>query len=334
MPDATFDCFLVEKDAQGQVRRGPARRTLDELPAGDVLIAVEYSSLNYKDALSASGHPGVTRNYPHIPGVDAAGTIVESTAAEFRAGDDVLVTGYDLGQDTWGGFAQYVRVPAGWVVPRPKRLTARQAMIFGTAGFTAAQCVDALLSRGLVPETGEVLVTGATGGVGSVAVAILSKLGFRVAAVTGKTTAGPYLERLGAASILGREAVHDDSGKPLLSARWAAAVDTVGGTTLATVVRSLAPRGTVACCGLVGGTELPLSVFPFILRGVALVGIDSATCPQEIRRRLWLRLAAEWKPDQLEDIATAETDLAGLDEHIERILAGQVTGRVLVRPTR
>jgi acrylyl-CoA reductase (NADPH) len=326
-----FRCYLVTKDESGKAHAAVTYKSIDELPAGDILIRVAWSSLNYKDGLSASGHAGVTRKYPHVPGIDAAGTVVDSKSAEIRPGAEVLVTGYDLGQNTWGGFAEYVRVPAGWVVPLPQGLTLRESMIYGTAGFTAAQCVDALVRHGVAPSQGNVLVTGASGGVGSLAVALLAKTGYRVVASSGKPSAHDLVKMAGAAEIISRQEVHDTSDKPLLPTRWSGAVDTVGGDTLATVVRSLDRGGCVAACGLVGGTGLKLTVYPFLLRGVDLAGIDSAECPMDTRRRLWQRLATEWKPACLERLA-AEVDFSGLPARIEQILAGQVAGRVLVKP--
>ena len=327
-----FRCYLVSKDEAGKAHAAVTHKAIDELPPGDVLIRVAYSSLNYKDALSATGHPGVTRKYPHVPGVDAAGTVVDSRAAEFRPSDEVLVTGYDLGQNTSGGFSEYVRVPAGWVVPLPPGLTLRESMMYGTAGFTAAQCVAALAHHGIGPASGDVLVTGASGGVGCLAVALLARLGYRVVAASGKTSAHDLLKLAGAAEIVPREEVLDTSDKPLLPTRWSGAVDTVGGGTLATVVRSLRRAACVAACGLVGGTSLPLSVYPFILRGVDLAGIDSAECPMPTRRKLWQHLATDWKPACLERLAT-EVSLTELGAKIEQILAGQIAGRVVVKPS-
>lgn len=322
---------MVRKTTDGRVAAGVEAIALDDLPAGDVVIRVAYSSLNYKDALACQGHPGVVRSFPHVPGVDCAGTVVESESADYQPGDEVLVTGYELGAGHWGGFAAYVRVPNEWIVRLPADLPLRDAMIYGTAGFTAAQCVTAIVEHGIDPERGPVVVTGATGGVGSLAVAILAKLGYDVAAVTGKREQHDWLRRLGARMILGRDELVDTSDRPLLSARWAAAVDTVGGRPLATLLRSIDHRGCVAACGLVAGAELALTVYPFILRGVTLAGIDSAEVPQADRQRLWDKLAADWRPDSLESLAH-EVTLAGLPEQIEKILAGQVRGRVLVKP--
>ena len=324
-------CYYVVKPDRGTASAQVTRRPIEELPAGDVLIRVAYSSLNYKDALSATGHPGVTRKFPHVPGIDAAGTIVESAASEWKAGDEVLVTGYDMGQNTWGGYAESVRVPAGWVVRRPEGLSLRECMILGTAGFTAGMGLDALVERGVSPARGEIVVTGASGGVGCLAVALLAKAGYQVVASTGKTSAHDLLKRLGAARVIGRDEVKDASDKPLLASRWAGAIDTVGGNTLATLVRSAHRDGCITCCGLVGGIDLPLTVYPFILRGVELVGIDSAECPRERRLRVWKKLATEWKPADLEQLAI-ESSLNQLGPHIQEILAGRNTGRVLVTP--
>lgn len=331
MENATFRCFFVDKDGSGMVRGQVTSRRLAELPEGAVTIRGLWSSLNYKDALAATGHGGVVRKFPHVPGIDAAGEVTASSVPEFPPGAEVLVTGYELGSGRWGGWAEYVRVPAEWVVPLPQGLTLRESMIFGTAGFTAAQCVAALQLNGVKPDSGEVVVTGATGGVGCLSVMILGKLGYRVVAVTGKPEMHDRLRAWGAARIIAREEVVSDSPKPLLNASWAGAVDTVGGRTLATILRATQLDGCVAACGLVGGTDLPLTVYPFILRGVTLAGIDSASCPREPRLAIWKRLAGEWKPENLESVVTVST-LAGLSEHVPKMLQGQVSGRVLVEP--
>jgi acrylyl-CoA reductase (NADPH) len=325
-----FACHMVRKDGN-RVAARVEMITEDQLPDGDVLVRVAYSSLNYKDALACQGHPGVVRSFPHVPGIDCAGTIVETSSEEYRLGEEVLVTGYELGAGHWGGFSQYVRVPAEWIVRLPPGLSARGAMINGTAGFTAAQCVTAIVERGIGPERGPVVVTGATGGVGSLAVAILAKLGYRVAAVTGKADMRDWLRRLGAAEVLGRDEVDDNSDRPLLAARWAAAVDTVGGRPLATILRSIEHRGCVAACGLVAGAALELTVYPFILRGVTLAGIDSAKCPRAQRLEMWQKLADPWRIDRLDDLAQ-EATLDELPQRVEQILAGQMVGRTLVVP--
>ena len=335
IPDR-FPCLMVRKDADGIV--SAAVETIGwhdlvgaALPTGDVAIQVAYSSLNYKDALAARGHPGVVASFPHVPGIDCAGTVVESASSQYRTGDKVLVTGYELGEGRWGGFAAYVRVPADWIVPLPAELTVREAMIYGTAGFTAAQCVTAIVDHGITPEAGEIVVTGSTGGVGSIAVAILAQLGYQVAAVTGKADRHDWLRELGAAKILNRDDVTDTSDQPLIKSRWAAAVDTVGGQPLATIVRSIGHRGLVAACGLVAGTELPLSIHPFILRGVTLAGIDSAKCPRPRRLEMWQKLAGPWRVERLDQLAD-EVTLDEVLQRVEQILAGQVVGRTLVVP--
>jgi len=295
-----------------------------------VLIRVSYSSLNYKDALSASGNRGVTRNFPHTPGIDAAGTVAESSVSEFAEGDEVIVTGYDLGMNTAGGFGQYIRVPASWVIKRPAGLSLREAMILGTAGLTAALCVDKLEQAGLEPGGGPVLVTGATGGVGSIAVALLARLGYTVAAVTGKADQADFLRKLGAGQILERSVVQTGAEKPLLKEQWGGAVDTVGGDILFNVVKSLQRGASVACCGLTAGTGFQASVLPFILRGVNLLGVDSVEIPLVVKASMWDRLSVQWKLPNLDELVR-EISLQDLPTEIERILAGQQVGRMLVR---
>lgn len=326
-----FPAFVVRKDAADRVTARVEQLRLNSLPAGDVTIRVAYSSLNYKDALASEGHPGVVRAFPHVPGIDCAGTVVESASPDFRAGDRVIVTGYDLGAGHWGGYAGFVRVPADWIVRLPDSLSLRDAMIYGTAGFTAAQCVSAIVARGIEPKQGPVVVTGSTGGVGSLSVAILAKLGYEVQAVTGKREHHDWLRRLGTHSILERDEVFDATDRPLLPSRWAAAIDTVGGQPLATILRSTQYRGCVAACGLVAGTDLPLTIYPFILRGVTLAGIDSAKCPMRERLEMWHKLAGPWHITQLADIAE-EITLDELPDRIQKILAGQIVGRTVVVP--
>jgi putative YhdH/YhfP family quinone oxidoreductase len=326
----TMRCLLITKREDGGIERRMATVPEADLPAGEVLVRVQYSSLNYKDALAATGHPGVVSRFPHVPGIDAAGTVVESSSAKLRTGDEVIVTSFELGAGRWGAYAEFIRVPADWVVPLPNGLTLRESMIFGTAGFTAALSLEAILRQGVQPSMGEVAVTGASGGVGTLAVALLAQAGFRVVAVSGKPNTAELLRRLGAAEILPREAVIDSSGKPLLKARWAAAVDTVGGAVLSTLLRTTHEHGCVAACGLVGGAELPLTVYPFILRGVTLAGINSATYPAEARPILWAKLAGPWKPKLLDELAT-EVSVVDLEPKIQDILAGRSVGRVVVR---
>lgn len=322
-------CFQVTKDEHGQVRRQVVPLPIDRLPPGEVLIRVHFSSLNYKDALAAEAHPGVVRTLPHVPGIDAAGSVESDASGTYRAGEEVLVTSYGLGAEQWGGWSDLIRVPAQWVVPRPQGLTLREAMILGTAGFTAAQCVQALLTNGINPNAGEVVVTGATGGVGCLAVMMLAQLGFTVVAVTGKPDLEAKLISWGASRVIGRSEVASDSPKPLLPGKWAGGIDTVGGQTLATILRETKNYGVVAACGLVGGTELPLTVHPFILRGVILAGISSQSLPAERRQQVWQQLAGPWKPRQLDDVATT-IGLDNLEEAIQRILRGQIVGRTVV----
>ncbi len=329
MNDAKFSCFLVEKDDAGNIRRGVNERSINDLPPGDVIVRVAYSSLNYKDALAAEGHPGVVRKLPHVPGIDAAGTVVETSDARFRTGQEVVVTGYELGAPRWGGWSELIRVPADWIVPLPSGLSLKETMVLGTAGFTAAQCVHAIVLNGVVPDDGEILVTGATGGVGCLALRLLAKLGYAVVAVTGKEKLKPKLYEWGAGRVLSREEAVSTSDKPLLSTFWAGAVDTVGGSTLATIIRETKPYGVVAACGLVGGTDLPLTVHPFILRGVTLAGIGSSLLPHDRRLEIWRKLSHEWRLDSLDELTTT-LGLADLEPNIQRILKGEIIGRTVV----
>ena len=325
-----FDCFLVSEDAPGTVRAGSGQATLDELPAGDVLIEVAWSSLNYKDALAARGHRGVAARLPHVPGIDASGVVVHSASQCCGVGQPVIVTGHELGAGQWGGWCRYIRVPADWVIPLPPGLTLQSAMMYGTAGFTAAQCVQQLQHHGLQPGDGPIVVTGASGGVGCLAVKLLAKLGYEVFASSGKADATAWLQRLGASQILSRLELRSSSPRPLLSARWAGAVDTVGGETLGTLIRETRPHGCVTACGLVGGVKLQTTVYPFILRGVTLAGISASLCPLPQRREIWRLLAGPWALDDLP--ALVETvELADLAPQVDRILRGDVRGRVLVR---
>lgn len=326
---AKFKALVVEKTADKQFVRDIRERSLDDLPPGDLVVRVHFSSLNYKDALSATGHPGVTRQFPHTPGIDAAGEVVSCESGAFAPGEKVLVTGYDLGMETDGGFGQYIRIPSTWAVRLPTGLTLRESMALGTAGFTAALSVLKLERAGVRPEDGDILVTGATGGVGSIAVAILAGAGFSVVAATGKLDDADYLKSLGAASVIGRDEVAAGTKWPLLPERWAGAVDVVGGATLAAVLKSTKYGGTVTCCGLVGSPELTVNVYPFILRGVSLRGIDSVQCPRETREEIWQRLAATWKPARLGEVVT-ECTLAGLEKNIQAILKGGIRGRILL----
>jgi acrylyl-CoA reductase (NADPH) len=325
-----FKAFLVTEENNGSFTQSIATRSFDELPQkNEVLINVKYSSLNYKDALSATGHKGVTKKYPHVPGIDASGVVLTSTDGRFKPGDEVIVTGYDLGMNTSGGFAEYISVPADWVVPLPAGLNLKEAMMLGTAGFTAAYALHKMIECGQAPEAGPVLVTGATGGVGSLAVALLSNAGFEVIAATGKSEAHEYLKNIGASQIIDRSEVNDTSGKSLLRWKWAGAIDTVGGNVLSTVLKSCKAHGNVASMGNVLSVELHTTVFPFILNGINLLGVDSATCPMPVRKILWDKLAAEWKPATFEEIATSAS-LEDLKDYIPRILRGGMMGRIVI----
>jgi len=330
MASMTFKALVVEEAEPGRFTRRIVERRTADLPPGDVLVRVVYSSINYKDLLSATGNRGVTRRYPHTPGIDAAGVVVDSASGEFQPGDEVIVTSYDLGMNTDGGFGQFIRVPAGWVVPLPAGLTLRESMIYGTAGFTAALSIMALVENGLTPAAGEILVSGATGGVGGLAVSMLSKIGFKVAAVNGHVDQGDYLRQLGASRVIDPDEAIDGSGRPLLKAVWAGSVDSVGGELLATTLKSTAAYGVVACCGNAASADLPINVYPFILRGVRLVGIDSQNCPMTTRRRAWAQIAGDWKIAQAGSMVE-EVTLADLDSTIEKMLARQRRGRTIVK---
>ncbi|NLN94843.1 MAG: YhdH/YhfP family quinone oxidoreductase [Bacteroidales bacterium] len=324
-----FKALLVSEKPDGTFIQEVVKRKITDLPDNELLIKVNYSSLNYKDALSATGHKGVSKFYPHTPGIDASGLVAFSRDKRFKPGDEVIVTGYDLGMNTPGGFAEYISVPGDWVVPLPQSLSLKEAMMLGTAGFTAAYALYKLIEGGQKPENGPVLVTGATGGVGSLAVALLSKAGFEVIAATGKPDSADYLKALGANRITDRGEVNDTSGKPLMKPKWAGAIDTVGGNVLATVLKACQKHGNVAAMGNVLSVELHTTVFPFILNGINLLGVDSATCPMSIRQELWKKLGNEWKPDKLEMISS-QCYLEDLPEYISKILKGEMEGRKLL----
>lgn len=324
-----FKALVVEETSEDTFRRLVKNRKVEQLPGHNVLIRVNYSSLNYKDALSASGHRGVTQQFPHTPGIDAAGVVEESRDDRFHPGDRVIVTGYDLGQNTPGGFGQYIRVPGDWVVPLPAGLSFFESMALGTAGLTAAIGTHHLREHGVEAGNGPVLVTGATGGVGTMAVSILARLGYEVVTATGKTEQESFLKERGAASVIHRDDIQDRSSEPLLSSRWAGAMDTVGGSILDTVLRQTKHNGTVTCCGNVLGHQLHTNVYPFILRGVTLAGIDSGNCPMKLRRQLWKRLASSWKPRHLPEVSRS-CSLEELNSEIDLILKGGQIGRVVV----
>ncbi len=323
----TYKAFVVEETEGGFVRSIQTKRVAD-LPDNGVLIRVQYSSLNYKDALSASGNKGVTKNYPHTPGIDAAGVVEYSNDPSFAVGDEVVVTGNDLGMNTPGGYGQYINVPAEWVVKLPEGLTLKESMIIGTAGFTAAILVQNIVEK-VSSEDGEIVVTGATGGVGTLSVALLAKLGYEVIAVSGKESEKNFLLELGAKEVIGRDGLQDKEARPMLSAKYAGVVDTVGGTMLENMIKLTKPFGVVTCCGNVSSPKLDLTVFPFILRGVSLVGVSSQNTRYAVRQNIWKKLAAEWKLSSLLDVYT-EIKLEDLDEAINLILQGKIKGRTVV----
>ncbi len=322
--------LVVNTREDGTIVRSVESFTPGELAEGECRIQVHWSSLNFKDALASEGHRGVVRQLPLTPGIDAVGVVVESHSERFSAGDEVLATGHDFGVARDGGWSESLDAPAEQLVALPDGLSMRDAMIFGTAGFTAVQCVEELASRGVTPDSGEVLVTGATGGVGSIAVALLAQAGYTVVGSTGKTDKHAWLQQLGVNECISREDAAPSSDKPMLAARWAGAVDTVGGATLTSVVKSLKPSGAVAACGVVAGADLPLTVYPFILRGVSLIGVDSAWHPYEDRVRIWNRISSALDTTTLESLVASQVDLDGLEDQVARILQGGVCGRTIV----
>lgn len=324
--DTKFRALKIIEN-QNIFERHIVEKSISELPESDILIRVKYSSLNYKDALSASGNKGVTRNYPHTPGIDAAGIVERSNSDKFKPGDQVLVTGYDLGMNTSGGFAQYISVPADWVVKLPEDLTLEKSMSYGTAGFTAALSIYKLIVSGVKAGDGDILVTGATGGVASIAISLLDKLGYSVVAATGRLEEKERLIGLGAKEVIQRTDIDDNSSKALLKARWAGVIDTVGGNILATALKSTSYNGTVTCCGNVASHELKTSVYPFILRGVSLIGIDSVQCDMETRLKVWEKLSRDWKIDVSYEVVSLEE----ISEKIDLMLSSKHTGRCVLK---
>ncbi|WP_400248130.1 acryloyl-CoA reductase [Niallia sp. JL1B1071] len=303
---------------------------LEDLSSGEVVIKVHYSGVNYKDGLASTPDGKIVRSFPHIPGIDLAGIVVSSEDSRFKEGDPVIATSYEIGVSHSGGYSEYARIPADWIVPLPTGLSLKEAMIIGTAGFTTALSVQRLLDNGMKPENGPVLVTGATGGVGSFGVAMLSKLGFEVVASSGKKEAEDYLTSIGASSVIGREEVYNGKVKALDKQLWAGAIDPVGGESLAAIISKITYGGSVAVSGLTGGGAVPTSVFPFILRGVNLLGIDSVYCPMEKRRAIWERIANDLKPENLSAFVFKEISLKQLPEELPTILEGGITGRIIV----
>ena len=325
-----FRAFVIRENEDGSFSRKIESKEISELPEGEVLIKVKYAALNYKDALSSSGHKGITRKFPHTPGVDACGIIVSSDSEGFKVDDKVIVTSYDFGMNTSGGFQEYIRVPANWPVKLPLNMTLEESMVLGTGGFTAALSLYKMEQNGQEPSMGPILVTGSTGGVGSMAVAILAQNGYEVTAASGKKEAHDYLKELGATNIIGREDTDNKSGRPLLHSQWAGAIDTIGDNTLATCIKACGRNGSVAVCGLVQSPKLEISVYPFILNGVNVLGIETAETPRNIRLKIWELLANKWKPKHLDKIKNIIT-LEELDVYIIAMLEGKSKGRVLVK---
>ncbi|MFJ7676460.1 acryloyl-CoA reductase [Peribacillus sp. NPDC097198] len=325
-----FDALFVNKQ-EDDFSLTIQQLSLSDLPEGEVLIRVHYSGVNYKDSLATIPNGNIVGRYPIVPGIDLAGVVVSSRDSRFKEGDEVIATSYEIGVSHFGGYSEFARIPAEWVVPLPEGLTLKEAMVIGTAGFTAALSIMRLEENGLKQEDGNVLVTGATGGVGSFAVSILSKLGYSVEASTGKKSEHAYIKELGATKILSREDVYDGTLRPLGKQKWIGAVDPVGGETLASVLSQVKYGGSVAVSGLTGGTNLPSTVFPFILRGVSLLGIDSVNCPMDTRLKVWKRLATDFKLDHVEQLIQQEISLQELPDVLPTLLKGQARGRTIVK---
>ena len=326
---SNFKAFVVREDGDGLFFNAIENRSIDDLPKGDLTIKVAYSSINYKDALSASGNKGVTKNYPHTPGIDAAGIVVESAGSEFSSGDKVIVTGYDLGMNTSGGFSEYIRVPSKWAIQLPQSLSLKESMALGTGGLTAGLCINLLNNKNGITNK-KAIVTGATGGVGCIAVQLLSKLGAEVTAVTGKKNSTSFLNSLGANMVITRAELNQQFRKPLSKGLYDIGIDVVGGSTLSGLLTCLNREGTIACCGNVGGATFETNVFPFILRGNSLLGVDSAERNIEEKEWLWNQLSSEWKIDDIDQFSRT-VSLNNLDSEIKKILEGGQTGRVIVK---
>ncbi|MEY8741218.1 acryloyl-CoA reductase [Bacillales bacterium AN1005] len=322
-----FNAYIVENS--NDFKAGIKKIGLNELPNGDVVVKVSYSSVNYKDGLASIPNGNIVKSYPFIPGIDLAGIVISSKDNRYKPGDEIIATSYGLGVSHFGGYSEYARIPADWIVPLPKGLTLKEAMIYGTAGFTAALSIHQLEKNGLTPNKGKILVTGATGGVGSIGIAILSKLGYHVVASTGKESEHNYLNLLGAKEILPREAIIGDKIKLMDKQHWAAVVDPVGGKSLASILSKIQYGGSVAVSGLTGGSDLPTTVFPFILRGINLLGIDSVYCPMELRINIWNRMASDMKPFGMDKIIN-EINFSDLPEALSTIIKGKSRGRTVV----
>ena len=305
------------------------KKNIDDLPDNDTLIKVKFSSLNYKDALSASGNKGVTRNYPHTPGIDAAGVIEKTSGNRFKEGDEVIVTGYDMGMNTFGGFGEYIKVPQEWIIKKPDNLSLSESMAFGTAGLTAGLCLRKLLAHGLKPEDGNVFVSGVTGGVGIISLMLFNKLGFNVTAITGKLDQEDFLKSIGADQVIDRNTLDSDLISPLQKPIYSGGIDAVGGKILANLICSTSQRAAIACCGMVGGLSLDTSIFPFILRGLSLFGVDSAESLIEVKEEVWSNFSSVWKLESIDE-NIKDISLGELPNEIEKILKGKQIGRVRI----
>ncbi|WIM37856.1 acryloyl-CoA reductase [Paenibacillus sp. PK4536] len=330
--EQTFRAFVLEQSDQ-KVTGEVQQLQLHQLPEGSVTIKVSYSDVNYKDGLASIAEGKIVKQYPFVPGIDLAGEVVESSDEQFQVGDQVLCTGYKLGVSHYGGYSEYARVPAEWLIKLPQGLSAKEAMIIGTAGFTAGMSVDALIQHGIKPEDGPILVTGSTGGVGTIAISILSALGYEVYAASGKADQKDWLTTLGASQIISREEAEQKVDGPLGKSTWAGIIDPTGGKGLGERLKSLKYRGVVAVSGMTAGNDFESSVFPFILRGAHLIGIDSVFCPIEIRQRVWKHLASDWKPTTAIHQAVTEYTLEQIPQALETILAGKAVGRQLIKVT-
>lgn len=325
----TFKALVVEEDANGNFNKSIQERSVADLPKNDLLIEVHYSSLNYKDAMSASGNKMITKNYPHTPGIDAAGIVVSDQSGTFEKGQQVLVFGYDLGMDTAGGLGQMIAIPADWAIQCPQSLTLKEAMTYGTGGLTAALCIQKLEKMGATPADGPVAVTGATGGVGSISIAILKHLGYDVIAFSGKTEEADHLKNLGASEVRHRDSINEVGSRPIGRELWANAIDTLGGDYLANVLKQTKAGGAVSACGLASSPEFAMTVLPFITRGVSLLGIDSVFIPLADKEAIWQRVATDMKLPDLESYGE-EITLEQTPEYLDRFTAGTVVGRYVV----
>ena len=320
---------LITSEENKTFSNSIVKRKIADLPDNDTLIKVKYSSLNYKDALSASGNKGVTRNYPHTPGIDAAGIIEETTGNKYKSGDEVIVTGYDMGMNTYGGFGEYIKVPQEWIVKKPDNLTLSESMAFGTAGLTAGLCLRKLLAHGLKPDDGDVFVSGVTGGVGIISLMLFKKLGFNVSAITGKLDQEEFLKSLGANKVIDRNTLDLDLISPLQKPIYSGGIDAVGGKILSNLICSTSQRAAIACCGMVGGLSLDTSIFPFILRGLSLFGIDSAESLIDVKEEIWNNFSSNWKLENIDE-NIKDISLDELPSEIDKILKGEQVGRVRI----